>query len=92
MPASTSTSSRTRTCTSTSVLKLARCGLCYLPAIQPKACLSAAAGDDIIKQFGFSDKGSIEQNCGILFGIMWGFLIMAYIMLWVNVRRMVSSN
>ncbi len=48
-------------------------------------------GNDILKQFGFDNKGSIEQNCGVLFAIMWGFLTMAYIMLWVNVRRLVNS-
>jgi hypothetical protein len=48
-------------------------------------------GEDILTNIGFDDKGTIESNCGILFGLTGGFLFAAYVMLWVNVRKLVAS-
>lgn len=46
------------------------------------------SGDAIIMQLGFDDKGTIGENCAVLFSLAVGFLLLAYVALWVSVRRM----
>lgn len=51
-------------------------------------CKEGYNGADVITTLGFDDLGTIGENCGILFAIMWGFMILAYIALWGAVRRL----
>jgi hypothetical protein len=53
-----------------------------------QACPPGYDGEDVLQQLGFTDKGSIEQNVGVLFALMVGFLLMAYVALWAAVRRL----
>ncbi len=49
-------------------------------------------GETALQQFSIADKGPITQNLGILFGLLWGYLFVAYIALLMSVRRAVGGK
>lgn len=48
-------------------------------------------GQSVINLLGFDNEGSVGQNAGILFALMWGFFLMAYVALWFAVRRQLKA-
>ncbi|KXZ56662.1 hypothetical protein GPECTOR_1g597 [Gonium pectorale] len=53
-----------------------------------QGCAEGYNGDMVLRNMGFDDKGSVQQNAGILFAMMWGLLILAYVALFLAVRRL----
>lgn len=51
-------------------------------------CPEGYSGDDVLQLMGFDDKGSVGENNGILFAMMMGLLLIAYCLLWMNVRTL----
>ncbi|PNH12086.1 ABC transporter G family member 1, partial [Tetrabaena socialis] len=51
-------------------------------------CAPGFNGETVLRNMGFDTKGSVEQNAGILFAMLWGLLVLAYIALWLAVRRL----
>ncbi|KAG2442858.1 hypothetical protein HXX76_002937 [Chlamydomonas incerta] len=55
-----------------------------------ESCPPGYDGDMVLANMGFSDKGSIGQNLGILFAMVWALLLLSYVALWLAVRRLVK--
>ncbi|PNW85044.1 hypothetical protein CHLRE_03g169300v5 [Chlamydomonas reinhardtii] len=55
-----------------------------------ESCPPGYNGAMVLANMGFSDKGSVGQNLGILFAMVWALLLLAYVALWLAVRRLVK--